>query len=147
MIARLPDWRMRLGAYVAEATAKEFALGAHDCGGFALGAVAAWSGEDVAAAAEINWSNENDVNGLVQKHGTLERLADAVAARIGLAPVAFTAARDGDVAFCRIAAPGAPSRDLLGVIWRALGADALGVGFRGLIRLPKASIVKCWGLV
>lgn len=47
--ARLPDWRARLGHYVAAVAARPFRPGAHDCALFVAGAVEAMTGADAAA--------------------------------------------------------------------------------------------------
>lgn len=49
MIARLPDWRPRLVAYLEEVRTRPFAYGAHDCALFAAAAVLAMTGTDLAA--------------------------------------------------------------------------------------------------
>ena len=49
MIARRPDWRPRLVAYLEEVRARPFAYGSHDCALFAAGAVMAMTGADLAA--------------------------------------------------------------------------------------------------
>ena len=49
MIARLPDWRPRLVAYLEEVRTRPFAYGAHDCALFAADAVRAMTGTDLAA--------------------------------------------------------------------------------------------------
>lgn len=46
---RLTDWRPRLAAYLAAVARAPFAYGHHDCALFAAGAVAAITGEDLAA--------------------------------------------------------------------------------------------------
>lgn len=46
---RLPDWRPRLVAYLAEVRTRPFAYGTHDCALFAAGAVEAMTGHDLAA--------------------------------------------------------------------------------------------------
>lgn len=48
-IARYPDWRARLTAYLAAGAREPFAYGRHDCALFAAGAVAAMTGIDLAA--------------------------------------------------------------------------------------------------
>jgi len=48
-LARLPDWRPRLQAYLRDVANRPFAYGSHDCALFAAGAVAAITGADLAA--------------------------------------------------------------------------------------------------
>jgi hypothetical protein len=48
MIARRPDWRPRLVAYLEGVRAQPFAFGQHDCALFAAGAVEAMTGVDLA---------------------------------------------------------------------------------------------------
>lgn len=47
---RLPDWRVRLGEYMARVAYLPFRPGQHDCALFAAGAVEAMTGTDLAAA-------------------------------------------------------------------------------------------------
>lgn len=48
-LARVPDWRPRLVAYLEEVRTRPFAYGTHDCALFAAGAVQAMTGHDLAA--------------------------------------------------------------------------------------------------
>lgn len=48
IVARLPDWRPRLVAYLEEVRARPFAYGSHDCALFVAGAVEAMTGTDFA---------------------------------------------------------------------------------------------------
>ena len=47
---RLPDWRARLGVYLARMARASFRPGRHDCALFAAGAVEAMTGTDIAAS-------------------------------------------------------------------------------------------------
>lgn len=49
MTPRLPDWGLRLGAWLASISSAPFAYGSHDCALFAAGAIEAMTGVDHAA--------------------------------------------------------------------------------------------------
>ena len=55
-LARLPDWRSRLGAYLAGKRTSPFVYGEHDCARFAAGAVEAVTGSDPSAALGIRYT-------------------------------------------------------------------------------------------
>ena len=48
-LARLPDWRTRLIAYLVQSSRQPLVYGQHDCALFWAGAVAAMTGHDLAA--------------------------------------------------------------------------------------------------
>ncbi|NRB19956.1 MAG: hypothetical protein HRU33_21015 [Rhodobacteraceae bacterium] len=107
--ARLPDWRPRLSAYLAENGARAFRPGFHDCALFAAGAVEAMTGTDAAAQWRGTYRSLEDGQSLLQRAGYSDHVA-LVAAY--LSEVHPSQAAVGDLA----ALPGSDGRPALGVV-------------------------------
>lgn len=90
---RLPDWRVRLVAYLAEAARRPFAEGAHDCALFFAGGVAAMTGVDHAEAYRGRYRTTRGGLRILRRHGFADHIALA-AHHLPEQPVAF--AREGD---------------------------------------------------
>ncbi|QYK42872.1 MAG: hypothetical protein KF887_07150 [Paracoccaceae bacterium] len=96
MIARrLPDWRSRLGTYVAGAAATRYRPGRHDCALFAAGAVAAMTGSDPAAPWRGRYTTLRGGFRVLRRAGYRDHLALVTAT---LAPCPPSFARAGDLA-------------------------------------------------
>ena len=94
-MTRLPDWRGRLGAYLAAARARPFCYGTHDCATFAAGAVGAVSGIDPIAALGIRYTTLACGRRALRARGYPDHVA-VVHERFAAIPMAF--ARLGDLA-------------------------------------------------
>ena len=100
-LARLPDWRSRLGAYLAGKRTSPFVYGEHDCARFAAGAVEAVTGSDPSAALGIRYTTPAGGRRALRARGYYDPVA-VVRARFAEIPVAF--ARAGDIAVLDTAA-------------------------------------------
>lgn len=107
-MTRLPSWRTRLGAYLADASRTPFVEGRHDCALFAAGAVQAMTGVDPAAPFRHRYRTTKGGLRVLRRAGYRDHLALAEA-HFEEVPTAF--ARVGDLA----AVPGADG-PALGVV-------------------------------
>ena len=92
---RLPDWRQRLGEYVAGIAKTPFAPGSADCALFAADAILAMTGTDPAAGFRGRYKTLKGGFKRLQKAGYAD-LAALVAAHLAEIPVAM--AQVGDIA-------------------------------------------------
>lgn len=92
---RRPDWRQRLGEYVAAIAKSPFAPGSADCALFAADAVKAMTGSDPAADFRGHYTTLKGGFKQLQKAGFTD-LADLVATHLTEIPVAM--AQVGDIA-------------------------------------------------
>ncbi|MBY6138521.1 hypothetical protein KUV26_03655 [Leisingera daeponensis] len=65
----MPDWRVRLGAYLARVAHLPYRPGQHDCALFAAGAVQAMTGTDLAAAWRGRYRRLEDGQAALQAAG------------------------------------------------------------------------------
>lgn len=130
---RLPDWQLRLEAFVAQRQAMPFAWGANDCALFAADAVRAITGRDPAPHMRGHRNARQAIRSQ-RAHCGLGSLA--VAALGPSMPVQQAAV--GDVVLVRVG-----KRLALGV---CNGATALGPGAQGLAALPMTDAVLAWGV-
>lgn len=131
MLARLPDWRPRLVAYLDGVRARPFAYGQHDCALFAAGAVEAMTGTDLAAEYRGRYGSLKEGLKLV-KGGHLAIL------RAHLRPVAPAFAQVGDIAL--IGEVGFPALGLVqGETILVLREDGLGL-------MPRAAATSAWAV-
>ena len=91
---RLPDWRPRLTAHLAELSDRPFAYGSHDCALFAAGCVAVMTGVDLADKYRGLYCTLKGGLKLLAQSGFDGPLA-IVAARFAPIPTAF--AQVGDI--------------------------------------------------
>lgn len=98
-ISRRPDWRARLGAYIETVRRAPFTYGTLDCALFAAGAVAAMTGEDL--AAELRGTYESFPAGLyaLRRQGFMDPI-DMVRSHFPEVPVAL--AQVGDIAVVQL---------------------------------------------
>ncbi len=92
---RLPDWRPRLTAYLAETAHQGFRYGSNDCALFAAGAVRAMTGQDPAAAWRGTYSTLEGGLERLRKAGFKDHIDQAGTLFAAVAP-AF--AQVGDIA-------------------------------------------------
>ncbi len=130
---RLPDWEVRLDAFIATGARVPFAPGRMDCALFAAGAVAAMTGTDPAAAFRGRYATLAAGRRALRRAG----IASPEAAVTGLfAPVAPQDARPGDIALVP-----AEAGHALGVVQGELvyvrGPDGLGL-------VPLSRAARAW---
>ena len=97
MIERFSDWQSRLTAYLSVVARQPLAYGVHDCALFAAGAVAAMTGEDIAAPYRGRYSTLRGGLRVLRRDGLDDHVALA-RARLPLRGVVN--ALPGDVAIC-----------------------------------------------
>jgi hypothetical protein len=129
---RLPDWQLRLAAYMAQRQAEPFAWGQQDCALFAAGAVLAITGHDPAADLRGSYAGAREALAVVADRGGLEAIATAALGP----PINPRRAAVGDVVLVA-GAHGA----LLAV---CNGTHALAPGDSGLVPMPMAAALSAW---
>lgn len=133
MIARLPDWRPRLTAYLAETAQDGFRYGSNDCALFSAGAVRAMTGHDLAAAWRGSYTTLQGGLKRLRKAGYEDHVAMADHRFTRVAP-AF--AQIGDIALLDTAEGRA-----LGIF---TGETIACLGPRGLGHLPREAATCAW---
>jgi len=97
---RFPDWRVRLLAYLAEVSRRQFGYGSHDCGLFVAGAIAAMTGTDPAQPWRGQYSSLKSGLKRLRRAGFADHVAVAAAIYPEIHPsragVGDIAAVDGD---------------------------------------------------
>lgn len=138
ILPRRPDWALQLDAFLASRLRTPFAWGANDCALFAADAVLAQTGQDLAAG--LRGLNAREALRHVRAVGGMCYLVPDV-----LPALERTAdAREGDIVL--LASPiKAPKRLSFGVVGRN-AAHALAPSRAGLLTVPMASAVQCWGV-
>jgi hypothetical protein len=135
-LQRLPDWPLRLEAFVAERQAQPFAWGVQDCALFAADAVKALTGVDVAPPALRQHRSARAALRSLQAHGGLHGIAQAA---LGT-PIAPALATVGDVLLV------CTHHDDSAHAMLALcnGSTALAPGPQGLVSVSLHSAVHAW---
>jgi hypothetical protein len=111
---RVRNWRPLLFAALDAHRGKAFAWGAHDCALLAADAVAAMTGEDLAADYRGKYASREEAMALLAAHGFADQVALAAAHFEEIAPVR---AGVGDLAAVPSQEIGAPAGELaLGVV-------------------------------
>lgn len=105
---RLPDWKSRLIAYLAEAAHKPFQPGVHDCALFSAGAVLAMTGVDFAADWRGRYTTLNGGLRVLRKAGFADH--------IELAAMSFDAVHPAFAQVGDLAVIPSPEGDILGVL-------------------------------
>lgn len=90
---RLPDWPLRLEAFIAARSPQPFAWGANDCATFAADCVQAITGQDPAPAGLRRHTTAKQAYRAIARHGGMAALATAALGE----PVAPVLAGVGDV--------------------------------------------------
>ena len=93
-IDRLPDWKPRLLAFIAETAPRPLVYGQHDCALFAAGAVQAMCGVDLAAAWRGHYATRLGGIRALRRAGFRDHIALAAH---HFAEVAVAQARVGDL--------------------------------------------------
>lgn len=130
---RLPDWRSRLSAYLAETAREGFRFGSNDCALFSAGAVRAMTGHDPAAPWRGTYTTLEGGLKRMRKAGFQDHIA-LVANEFATCAPAF--AQVGDIAL--IETPEGPA---LGII---TGETIACLGPRGLGHLPREAATRAW---
>jgi hypothetical protein len=131
--ARLPDWKPRLTAYLAEITPVAFRMGSQDCALFAAGAVRAMTGHDPAAAFRGSYTD--------LKSGLRRLKAAGFESHIQIAEALFDRvhpafAQVGDLALIEV-----PDGYALGLV---AGEKLVCLTPAGLGHLPRTAAVATW---
>ena len=124
MIARLPDWRARLRAYLEAVARASFRPGAHDCALFVAGGIEAMTGEDLAADWRGSYRSLKAGRAKLAEQGCPD-LASLAAARFEEVPAIF--AQEGDVAILRDARGDHAFGLVQGALIYVLRKDGLGL--------------------
>jgi hypothetical protein len=136
---RLPNWNSRLAAVIREKQRGKFEWGRNDCSLFACDCIQAVMGID--PAEEFRGKYDSRLSGarLVKEvcDGTLEILADSIAARLGFVEVALTHAQRGDLGLYHDPTLG----DTLGI---NIGGSFAFLMEQGMIYLPADKIARVW---
>lgn len=136
-LRRLPDWPERLAAYLAEQRPHRFAWGAHDCAGFAAGAVLAITGRQV---LQVQWAGVADAVRQLRDLGGLQAAVDKVLPRLSSPALA----QRGDVVLAQHpVADGRARRQFLAV---ADGPRCWVPSVTGLHSVPMGLAVQAWGV-
>jgi hypothetical protein len=130
---RLPDWRPRLTAYLAEIAPEAFRYGSNDCALFAAGAVRAMTGHDPAAGYRGVYSTFEGGLKRLRKAGFEDHVAQA-ASLFQEVPPAF--AQVGDITLIE-----APEGRALGIL---AGEMIACLGPLGLGHLPRTAASRAW---
>lgn len=130
---RLPDWRPRLTAYLAETSHLGFRYGSNDCALFAAGAVRAMTGHDPAAAWRGTYTTLEGGFKRLRKAGFRDHFA-LVEELFAEGEPAF--AQVGDIA--RVDGPEGPA---LGIF---TGETIACLTPRGLGHLPREAALRAW---
>lgn len=133
MVGRLPDWRPRLTAYLADTARDGFRYGSNDCALFTAGAVRAMTGHDPAAAWRGTYTTLEGGLRRMRKAGFQDHIA-LVAKEFP--PVAPAFAQVGDIALVE-----APEGPALGII---TGETIACLTPRGLGHLPREAASEAW---
>lgn len=132
-IARLPDWRPRLTAYLADSARDGFRYGSNDCALFSAGAVRAMTGHDPAAGWRGTYTTLEGGLKRLMKAGFNDHVALVSSLFQEVAP-AF--AQVGDIAL--VDAPNGPA---LGIV---AGETIACLAPQGLGHLPREAAVRTW---
>ena len=129
---RLPDWQLRLEAFVSAHQCQPFAWGANDCATFAANCVQALTGQDPAPAGLRNHRTAKQATRTLNRHGGLVGIATAVFGQ----PVPVAGAQVGDVLLVRFG-----KRMALGI---CNGATVIGPGPAGTVAVGFDRAAACW---
>lgn len=135
-LQRLPDWRLRLDAFVTERLARPFEWGAHDCALFAADAVLAITGHDLAVG--LRGLRARQALRHLQAVGGVAGLVPPCLAPLAGPQLAF----EGDLAMIEQAGSGL-RRWALGVVAHG---GVIGPARAGLAIAPRAAAVQAWGV-
>jgi hypothetical protein len=138
-LTRLPDWPLRLEAFVSQRQGQPFAWGVQDCALFAADAVQALTGVDVAPPALRQHRNARAALRSLQVHGGLQAIAQAA---LGT-PIPPVLAGVGDVLLLSSnhVATVHPGRPMLAL---CNGGNALAPGLQGLVSLGLHRATHAW---
>lgn len=134
-LTRLPDWPLRLEAFMAARQQQPFAWGAQDCALFAADAVQALTGVDVAKPHLRRHRTARAALRSLHHHGGLQRIAQAA---LGT-PIPSALANVGDVLLTR---PSAQAHHPMLAVCN--GSSAIAPGPFGLVSLSLAQVSHAW---
>lgn len=135
---RVPNWEAALAEWQASVLTRTFAWGEFDCALASSDAVLAQTGEDPGMRFRGTYSTEAEALKILGSDG-LGGFAASIARQCGMAEVAPTFARRGDVVLVDNRDPG----NALGVVDLS-GRFAWCVLDRGMVRIPMGSWLRAW---
>ena len=139
MIRRFEDWPARLGDALAAAADRPFEFGKHDCCLAVADVVLAITGTDLAADFR-GYEGKRAALAILKKHGGVIGIAEAMAARLGIAEVPPGLAQRGDVVIVK----DEQGRDTLAII-DPTGRSALAAARAGgWGTRPVGCIARAW---
>lgn len=97
MMARYPDWPVRLNEYIIEVEKKEFKLGTHDCCTFTAGAIEAITGEDPMPEFRGHYDDWQSAEDVLDEIG-YDNLYKTLIKKFG-SPILGVKGQKGDLAF------------------------------------------------
>ena len=134
-LQRLPDWPLRLEAFVADRASVLFGWGSQDCALFAADCVQSITGTDVAPPALRRHRSARAALRALHAHGGLQHIAQAA---LGT-PIAPALAGVGDVLLTR---PSAQARHPMLAVCN--GASAIAPGPFGLVSIDLVQVSHAW---
>jgi hypothetical protein len=142
-MTRVQGWEGLFGCYVQTFAGARFAYGTHDCTMFVCDGVRVMTGVDLADGFRGKYSSAAGALKVIRKYvgtpqATLEQLAEAIAAKHGIAEVPVLMAQRGDVLL--LSTPDGPALGLLSLDgWHVLAAAP-----KGLTRTPLQDCLRAW---
>lgn len=130
---RLPDWKSRLTAWLAEIVRRPFAPGTHDCALFAAGAVQAMTGRDPAAPYRGRYQTLRGGKRILRQAGFADHIDLVVCT---FAEVHTSRAAPGDLAVVPT-----PEGDALGLVQ---GEAVYVLSPRGIGMLPMTAATRAY---
>jgi hypothetical protein len=134
ILTKLPDWQLRLEAFVAQRRAMPFTWGTNDCCTFAADAVAALTGDAQVGTGLRAHRTAKQACRTIARHGGIAAIATAACGQ----PHPAAMAGVGDVVLVTVG-----KRDALAI---CNGGTALAPSSAGLVAVPMAHARQCWRL-
>lgn len=133
-LTKLPDWQLRLEAFVHARRTMPFVWGANDCCTFAADAVAAITGTTPLHADLRTYRTAKQAYRTIARHGGIATIATAACGK----PQSAVFAGVGDVVLVSVG-----KRAALAI---CNGGTALAPSSAGIVAVPMAQAHKCWRL-
>jgi len=129
---KLPDWQLRLEAFVQARRTAPFVWGANDCCTFAADAVAAITGQESAMASLRTYGTAKQAYRTIKRHGGIAAIATQVLGQ----PVATQFANVGDVVLVTVG-----KHPALAI---CNGGTAMDPSAAGIVAMPMSHARMCW---
>lgn len=145
MTRRREDWPTALAEAYRRAGGRAFEWGRLDCCLFAADLIAAMTGADPAEGLRGRYDDVKGARRLLLRHGgSLETLADGLAARHGWPESAPKLARRGDLALVELPLTIERIGDWAEALGIVLGARVAVMGPAGPVQIQLACARRCW---